>query len=91
MATSGEGSGVIHVYVEDGRSQRSANRLRSTLTPTELRIMRIRALGHANIVVAHHLGISLQTVKNHQAKVHTKLDVTTLVEAMNVLGWVKLS
>ncbi len=91
MATSGEGSGIVHVHVEDGRSTRSANRLRSTLTAKQLLILRLAAMGYTNKAIAGHLGVSEQTVKNHRAKVHTRLDVTTLVEAMNALGWVEIT
>jgi DNA-binding CsgD family transcriptional regulator len=57
----------------------------------EMQVLRLRATGMTNARVAGILGISEQTVKNHQSAVHAKLGVDSLVRAMWVLGWVRLS
>ncbi len=82
------GAGIIHVHVEDG-PDRSANRRR--LTPRQLDVLRIRAMGMSNAQTAEALGMAVQTVKNHQSQAHTRLNVSDLVQAMNAMGWVKVS
>ncbi len=62
----------------------------AALLPRELEVLRLRAAGHTNKAVAAQLFLAEQTVKNYQTTVYHKLGVTTLVEAMNLLGWVKI-
>ncbi len=88
MVESAGGHGVAHVHVGDGQDARSANLRR--LTDRQLDVLRLRAKGMTNLEVAGRLGVSLQTVKNHQADIHERLKVESLVGAMNALGWVKV-
>ena len=72
---------------------------RPTLTPTEMRVMRLRAQGMTIPEVADHLGIARQTVKNHVLHAFDRLDVTNdrvrpsvavMMEALGKLGWLKV-
>ena len=60
------------------------------LTPRELAVLRARADGATTKEVAHRLGVAGQTVKNYQYSAYRKLGATTLVEAFNLLGWIKV-
>ncbi len=62
----------------------------AALLPRELEVLRLRAAGNTNKAVAAQLFLAEQTVKNYQTTVYHKLGITTLVEAMNLLGWVKI-
>jgi DNA-binding NarL/FixJ family response regulator len=65
----------------------------SPLTPRELEILRIVADGQANKEIAHTLGISDQTVKNHMTAILRKLAVNDRTQAvMQALrhGWITL-
>jgi HD-GYP domain-containing protein (c-di-GMP phosphodiesterase class II) len=46
------------------------------LTPRELEVLRLLALGRSNKQIAHELGISRKTVGNHVEHIYTKLDVS---------------
>lgn len=60
------------------------------LSPTEMKVLRLRAEGLSGIEVANRLGISLHTVKNHLYSVYRKLDTTNCIGAMLALGWVHI-
>jgi DNA-binding NarL/FixJ family response regulator len=65
----------------------------SPLTARELEILRIVADGQANKEIAHMLGISDQTVKNHMSAILRKLAVNDRTQAvMQALrhGWITL-
>jgi DNA-binding CsgD family transcriptional regulator len=61
------------------------------LSPRELEILVAAAGGLTQKVIAAQMGCSVQTVKNHLYSVYTKLEVTTLVGALNAMGWVHVS
>jgi DNA-binding NarL/FixJ family response regulator len=61
------------------------------LTPSQLVVLRLRATGLTNGQVAERLVVSEQTVKNHAAEAYKRLGTTDIVNAMNLLGWVKVS
>ena len=52
--------------------------------------MRLRAEGLTTEAVAHVLGCSTQTCKNHVSNVLRELDVDSSIGAMRKLGWVTL-
>ncbi len=56
--------------------------LAESLTPRELEILRLVAVGMQNQAIADHLVISLPTVKRHIANVYGKLDVGTRTAAV---------
>jgi DNA-binding CsgD family transcriptional regulator len=47
-------------------------------------------MGYTNKEVSDQLGLSVQTVKNHQTASFAQLDVQGLVMALRALGWVVL-
>lgn len=51
------------------------------LSPREVEVLRIAALGRTNIEIARRLGISLHAVKFHLASVYRKLGVSNRTEA----------
>ncbi len=55
-----------------------------TLTQRENEILDLIAKGLMNKEVAHHLGISVGTVRKHIQNIYEKLHVNTRVEAVNV-------
>lgn len=50
------------------------------LTPREVEILRLIALGHTSVEVARMLHISPRTVESHRARVHNKLGLSTRAE-----------
>jgi two-component system response regulator NreC len=50
------------------------------LTPRELEILRLIALGHTSVEVARMLEISSRTVESHRARIHSKLELRTRAE-----------
>jgi two-component system response regulator NreC len=50
------------------------------LTPREVEILRLIALGHTSVEVARMLKISPRTVESHRARIHSKLGLTTRAE-----------
>lgn len=74
--------------------QRSAEQLagvtRSPLTVREVSVLQLVAEGLTNYAIAHRLGITENTVKNHLRNVHQKLDVRCRTQAVTVAtraGW----
>ncbi len=63
----------------------------SPLTHREMQILRLRASGMTNGRIGHLLGLSEQTIKNHQVRIYAKLGVDNLLAAMWKQGWVKLT
>ena len=65
--------------------------LASPLTPRELEILSYVARGYINKQVAHKLGVSEQTVKNHMTSVLRKLDANDRTQAVVLAlhyGWI---
>lgn len=52
------------------------------LTPREMEVLRLMAMGYRNDQIAEELVISQQTVKNHIRHVYSKLEVESRVEAV---------
>jgi two-component system response regulator NreC len=50
------------------------------LTPREVEVLRLIALGHTSVEIARKLHLSPRTVETHRAHVHRKLDLTTRAE-----------
>lgn len=57
------------------------------LSLREWTILRAKATGAVEQVIAHDLGLSVQTVKNHLSRIYRKLDVTNAIEAFVAKGW----
>lgn len=65
--------------------------LASPLTPRELEILSYVARGYINKQVAHNLGISEQTIKNHMSSILRKLDANDRTQAVVLAmhyGWI---
>lgn len=62
----------------------------TALVPSELQVLRLRAMGLTNAEVAYERGISVQTVKNHQTNAYRRLGADSLVAALWALGWIVL-
>jgi DNA-binding NarL/FixJ family response regulator len=63
------------------------------LSPREMEIIRYITRGLSNKMIAHNLGISHQTVKNHMTSILRKLDVEDRTQAAIYAirhGWVRL-
>ncbi|WP_396157753.1 response regulator [Flavobacterium sp.] len=60
------------------------NKLTETLTTRENEILNLLAKGQMNKEVAHHLEISVGTVRKHIQNIYEKLHVNTRVEAVNL-------
>lgn len=52
----------------------------SSLTSSELRVVRLAVTGHTNRAIAHCLHVSVHTVGTHLRHAYTKLDINTRVE-----------
>jgi DNA-binding NarL/FixJ family response regulator len=77
-----------HRLEQESRSHREV-----TLTPREMEILRHIAQGKSNKAIAHALGISEQTVKNHTTSMMQKLRVNDRTEAVVYAlrqGWIRL-
>jgi two-component system response regulator NreC len=53
------------------------------LTPREVEVLRLIALGHTSVEIAPMLGISSRTVESHRARIHKKLGVVTRAELVS--------
>lgn len=53
------------------------------LSPREDEILRLRADGLQHKEIAHRLGMSTHTVKNHTTNAYKRLGVRTLIEALH--------
>lgn len=60
-----------------------------SLTPRELEVMRLRATGLPVKAVADVLGISVQTVKNHQTAAYGKTGASGIVDFFYRYGWLR--
>jgi two-component system, NarL family, response regulator NreC len=50
------------------------------LSAREVEVLRLIALGHTSVEIAHQLQLSPRTVETHRARVHRKLELTTRAE-----------
>jgi len=62
--------------LEAQRNSRTDNEL----TPREVEVLRLIALGHTSVEVARKLAISPRTVESHRARIHNKLGLATRAE-----------
>jgi DNA-binding NarL/FixJ family response regulator len=63
------------------------------LSPREMEILQLIARGYSNKEIAHELGISRQTVKNHMTSILRKLSVNDRTQAALYAlrrGWIRL-
>ncbi len=54
-----------------------------TLTPREREVLRLIALGHTSVEIAHKLGLSPRTIETHRARIHRKLGLDTRAELVH--------
>jgi two-component system, NarL family, response regulator NreC len=47
------------------------------LTPREIEVLELIALGHTNVEIAHKLALSPRTIETHRAHIHSKLALRT--------------
>jgi len=50
------------------------------LSAREVEVLRLIALGHTSVEIAHQLRLSPRTVETHRARIHRKLELTTRAE-----------
>jgi two-component system response regulator NreC len=50
------------------------------LTVREREVLRLIALGHTSVEIAHKLGLSPRTIETHRARIHRKLELDTRAE-----------
>lgn len=65
------------------------NQTQASLSRREVEVLEAAMSGEKQAVVAHGLGISEQTMKNHLSTIYRKLEVRGLVEAYVRLGWLR--
>jgi two-component system, NarL family, response regulator NreC len=53
------------------------------LTPRELEVLRLIALGHTSVEIANKLHLSPRTIETHRTRIHRKLELTTRSELVN--------
>jgi two-component system response regulator NreC len=53
------------------------------LTPRELEVLRLIALGHTSVEIAGKLHLSPRTIETHRTRIHRKLELTTRSELVN--------
>jgi len=57
--------------------------LSDRLSQREVEVLRLIALGHTSVEVAHKLQLSPRTIETHRAHIHTKLGLTTRAELVD--------
>jgi len=57
--------------------------LSDRLSQREVEVLRMIALGHTSVEVAHKLQLSPRTIETHRAHIHTKLGLTTRAELVD--------
>lgn len=73
---------VVHRAVEHTSSTPSPSSRHASLTPSELRILRLIAQGLDNAAIAQRLVVTKRTVQNHINHIYDKLGVASRAEAM---------
>jgi two-component system response regulator NreC len=53
------------------------------LTPREVEVLRLIALGYTSVEIAPKLGISSRTVESHRARIYKKLGAATRAELVS--------
>jgi DNA-binding CsgD family transcriptional regulator len=59
------------------------------LTPKQWQILDLTAQGDTEKEIAHKVGCSYQTVKNHRSHIYAMLEVTTSIQALRVAGYIQ--
>jgi DNA-binding NarL/FixJ family response regulator len=76
--------GTAYVHPEVGASMAGAGRQRpGPLSPRELDVLRLVALGHTNQEIARELYISTRTIEMHRASIMRKLHFDTRAQLVN--------
>lgn len=74
-----------------GPEPRCGERVRAVrLTPTERRVIRLRALGFTDRETADRMGIAEQTVKNHVRNARERNAQDSFVGLLIALGWLEV-
>ena len=60
------------------------------LTPRQREVILRKAEGKTYGQVAYELGVTEQTVKNHLGVVYARLGAGHLIEALHILGWLRV-
>ena len=68
------------LVVAGGRPRRDAMRGRDALTPSELRVARLAAVGQTNRQIAQALFVTQRTVENHLTSTYAKLGISSRPE-----------
>jgi RNA polymerase sigma factor (sigma-70 family) len=87
------GAWLLAQFEEIERDARDDASLLTPLSPREMEILQHIAQGKSNKEVAHELGISRQTVKNHMTNILRKLAVNDRTQAAIYAlrrGWIRL-
>lgn len=69
-------SPVLAAKLNGGKSSPAADKL----TPREREVLRLIALGHTSVEIAHKLELSPRTIETHRARIHRKLGLATRAE-----------
>lgn len=76
-----QGQVILHPEVA-AKLRRPQQREEPELTPRELEVLRLAAVGRHNKEIADQLSISVRTVEGHLSHILTKLDVASRTEAV---------
>lgn len=60
------------------------------LTPREWLVIEAIARGLQDKEIAQVLGISIQTVKNHNSSIYHKLGAETRIDVLRIVGWLRV-
>ena len=78
---------ATHAVFNSLKGHKDKNLLKSTLSPQEVRIMDLIALGKVNKEIGDALGISEKTVRNYISNIFKKMNVSNRTEAATL--WVR--
>ena len=60
------------------------------LSPRQVEVLRLRALGLTNAAIAARLGISSRAVKSDLNGAYGRLDAACLPDALRAVGWLQV-
>ncbi|MFB0537571.1 MAG: response regulator [Anaerolineae bacterium] len=93
LAKSQVASWLLKQFEQMATFGASPDELFVPLSPREMEILQLIAQGYSNKEIAHELGISRQTVKNHMTSILRKLSVNDRTQAALYAlqrGWIRL-
>ena len=93
LAKSQVASWLLKQFEQMATFGASPDELFIPLSPREMEILQLIAQGYSNKEIAHELGISRQTVKNHMTSILRKLSVNDRTQAALYAlqrGWIRL-